>query len=487
MRHIFVVDDDKEFVNSLTRILEGEYFVEVASNPEEARRLFAPLKFDVVLLDICFDPSTRDRQGVELLKEIKTQDPDIPVIMMTAYSDIETAVDTMKMGAEDYIQKNKVTLSDYKNKIDYLFREGKLRRKVSRLQQEIEKYEPLEIIGEDKKMQEVRSQINLVAQEGKTTVLILGETGTGKELVARAIHRTGIRKEGPYVVVSLSALNKETISSDLFGHEKGAYTGAVGRRIGFIEEADGGVLFLDEIGDLDLDIQVKLLRVIENREFMRMGSNKPIKVDIQLLTATHRNLERLIQENKFREDLYYRLKTYVIELPPLRERRGDIPLLAEHFLKQLKRQGRSTAEKIAPEVIEVFNQYHWPGNVRELKQAIENAVLNARLEGDKIITLRHVRGVLLGDRGKQLEARGEKIEARSQISETRSIAERLALYELNLVQEVLQKTRGKKMEVCKILGYKDRFALRRRVLTIFKKFPHLKMEFVDVFERFKGK
>ncbi|MEO0129638.1 MAG: sigma-54 dependent transcriptional regulator [candidate division WOR-3 bacterium] len=498
MRTILIVDDDKEFTRSLTRVLGEEYAIEIAENPEEARKIFSPLKFDVVLLDICFNPETKDRQGIELLKEFKSEDPDISVIMMTAYGDIDTAVESLKIGAEDYIQKGKASLIDYKNRIELLFREGRLRRKVSRLQKEIEKFEPSEIIGEDIKIQEVRRQIRLVAEEGKTTVLIRGETGTGKELVARAIHREGIRREGPYVVVALSALNKETIASDLFGHEKGAYTGATGRRIGFIEEANGGILFLDEIGDLDLDIQVKLLRVIENREFVRMGSNRPIKVDIQLITATHRPLEKLIEEGKFREDLYYRLKAYVIELPPLRERKGDIPLLARHFLNLLIKQGRSTAHTISDEAMERLIAYNWPGNVRELKQTIENAVLNARLEGDEIITSKHLPLEIrsrktedgkwkIENGGKRIENGEWKIEDRKQKLEVRSIGERVAIYELELVKEAMEKTGGKKIAAAKMLGYSDRFALRRRVLAIFRKFPNLKNEHMDLYQKFVKK
>lgn len=474
MRNILIVDDDEEFTRSLSKVLGEEYSIEVASNPEEAREVFSPCKFDVVLLDICFDPKIQDRQGVVLLKEIKSEDPDIPVIMMTAYGEIDTAVETLKIGAEDYIQKGKASLIDYKNRIELLFREGRLRRKVSSLQKEIEKFEPSEIVGEDEKMKEVKRQIRLVAQEGKTTVLIRGETGTGKELVARAIHREGIRRDGPYVVVALSALNKETIASDLFGHEKGAYTGATGRRIGFIEEANGGILFLDEIGDLDLDIQVKLLRVIENREFIRMGSNRPLKVDIQLITATHCPLEELIKEGRFREDLYYRLKAYVIELPPLRERKDDIPRLANHFLRLLINQGRSIAKKIDDRAMERLVAYDWPGNVRELKQIIENAVLNARLEGDKIITSRHLR----------IEDRRLKMEKRGWRTENRSIKERMAVYELELVKETMEKTGGKKIEVAKMLGYTDRFALRRRVLAIFKKFPELCSIYEEIYKKF---
>ncbi len=489
MRNILIVDDDITFVNSLIMVFGSDYHIEKASTPEDMERIFAPFKYDVILLDIRLDNKSMDKQGIEILKEVKAQDPDIPVIMMTAYSDIETAVEALKIGAEDYIQKNKVALSDYKHIVDSLFREGKLRRRISKLQKEVEKYEPGEIIGKNRKIEEIRKQIRLVAEEGKTTVLILGETGTGKELVAKAIHRLGIRRDAPFVTVSLAALNKDTINSDLFGHEKGAFTGATSRRIGFLEEADGGVLFLDEIGDLDNDVQVKLLRVIENREFMRMGSNVPIKVDIQLVAATHRNLKKLIEENKFREDLYYRLKTYVIELPPLRERKDDIPLLAEFFLDQLKKQDRSTPDSLSDEALIALKRYAWPGNVRELKQAIENAALNARLSGDKIITLKDLKAIpredltMLSGKGGNIQAGFLNILNRNNIS----IAERVALFELKMVRETLIESGMKKQEVSKVLGYNDRFALRRRILAIFKKFPSLRNEFEDVFNKFVKK
>lgn len=494
MRTVLIVDDDPEFTRSLVRVLGDDYVIEIASSPGEARKKFSPFKFDVVLLDICFNPQSRDTQGVELLKEFKSEDPDVPIIMMTAYGDVETAVETLKIGAEDYIQKGKASLSDYKKRIEFIFREGFLRRKVSRLQKEIDKFEPGEIVGEDPKIKEVRRQIRLVAEEGKTTVLIRGETGTGKELVARAIHRQGVRKDGPYVVVALSALNKDTVASDLFGHEKGAYTGATERRIGFIEEANRGVLFLDEIGDLDPQIQVKLLRVIENREVIRMGSNRPIKVDIQIVAATNRNLEQLIHEERFREDLYYRLKAYVIELPPLRERKGDIPLLANYFLNLLIKQGRSVADSISEEVMGLLINYRWPGNVRELKQVIENASLNARLEGDKVIRVAHlpldIRGCVGGTEIKNNMSQVEKVLERTkphQDSRETTITERLGVYELRLVREALEKTQGRKIEVARMLGYNDRFALRRRVLAIFRRFPHLKDEYLEVYQMFVRK
>lgn len=475
MKNILIIDDDIEFLNSLSKIFGDDYNIETAKTPEEAKKIFAPLKYDIVLLDVCFDPDKGDRTGINILKEIKEQDPDIPVIIMTAYGDIDTAVESLKLGAEDYIQKGKFNLVDYKNKIELLFREGILRRKISRLQKEIEKIEPTEIIGNTPKMLEIKRKISLVANEGYTTVLIRGETGTGKELVARAIHRLGIRKDYPYVIVPISALNKETINSDLFGHEKGAYTGAINKRIGFFEEANKGVLFLDEIGDLQLDVQVKLLRFIENREIIRMGSNTPIKVDLQLITATHRNLEEMIKNGSFREDLYYRLNSYLIELPPLRERKEDIPLLAFHFLNHLYKQGRTIINTFSDEAMEILVNYNWPGNVRELKQVIESAVLDAKLEGDDIITPKHLRIKSHLKEKKDFH-----------IGENKTITERLAIFELELVKNAM-KNYNKKTEICKYLGYTDRFALRRRIINIFKKYPHLKENFKDVYNFFTEK
>lgn len=378
---VLIIDDDKRFTDSLKKVLSNVYNVTVANNPIDALRIFSLYAFDVVLLDICFNPMTNDRQGIQVLREIRQADDLIPVIMMTAYSDIDIAVEAMKLGSVDYIQKKKtIKIEEYKEKIDALFREGKLRRQISLLQQEIERLAPSDIIGETPKMKEIRDAIKQIAQDEKITVLIRGETGTGKDLVAKAIHQAGERKDKPFVAVSLPALDKDTIYSELFGQEEGAYSDTSPRRIGLIEKAHSGILFLDEIGDLDPDIQAKLLRVIENHEFMRMGSNNPIKVDFQLITATHQNLEDLVKDKKFREDLYYRLKGYVIELPPLRERKEDIPLLVDYFLQLLKRQGRCSAKTtISEEAMQSFINYDWPGNVRELKNAIESAVLNAKL------------------------------------------------------------------------------------------------------------
>lgn len=467
--NILIIDDDREFVESLSHALSSNFSIEKAYSREEADRLIEQIRFDVVLLDIRLSPETSDKTGLEILKDLKRQDPDLPVLIMTAYGDIDLAVESLKLGAEDFIQKNRVSLEDYKLIINNLLRTGKLRRKVSSLESRLEKLDPWEIVGEHPSIKEVRKQIKLVAEDGKTNVLIRGETGTGKELVARAIHRQGIRKEGPYVVVALAALNKETINSDLFGHEKGAYTGAISRRIGFIEEADEGVIFLDEIGELAPEVQIKLLRVIETGEFTRLGSNKPVKVDVQWVMATNRNLEELIKKGEFREDLYYRLKTFEINLLPLRKRKGDIPLLVNHFLRLFREQNRTEVLAISEEAMKTLMSYDWPGNVRELRQVIEASLLRAKLAGSEIIEIDHLPQEILGKK-----VNGEK----ELIDFPVDIKKKLAEVELRYIKEALDRTK-KKTEAWKALGYSNRFALRRRVLGIFIKYP-------DLIEKFKS-
>ena len=475
MIRLLILDDDQNFVQNLVSSLGRGFDVEKVYSSEEFDNVFEPYRFDVVLLDIRLSEEKKDKAGLKILKKIKEENPALPVLVMTAYSDVDIAVESLKLGAEDFIQKNKVKIDEYRLIINNLFKTGKLKRKVSTLESRLKKIDPWEIVGKDPKINEVRRKIKLVAEEGKATVLITGETGTGKELVARAIHREGIRKDGPYIVVALAALNKETISSDLFGHERGAYTGALTRRVGFIEEANGGVLFLDEIGDLDPEIQVKLLRVLETREFTRLGGNRPIRVDVQWVMATHRDLEGLIKMGKFREDLYYRLKSFEIHLPPLRERKGDIPLLAQHFLHLFRDQGRTEVEDIDPKAISYLVDYHWPGNVRELRNVIEYGLLQARLDENRVMQVTHLPDWI---KGKEVLST-EKSEFPTNIN--RKLAETELLY----IEKALKQT-GKKTETWKLLGYSNRFALRRRVLSILQKYPELKLKFPYISLKFSS-
>ena len=473
MTRILIIDDDREFVESLSGALGSNFEIEKAYSQEDTEKIFLPFRFDVVLLDIHLSTKPDDKRGLEILKEIKEQDPDLPVLIMTAYGNIDVAVESLKLGAEDFIQKKNVNLDDYKLIINNLFRTGKLRRKVSSLEARLEKLDPWKIVGKDPKIEEVRRLIKLVARDGKSNVLIRGETGTGKELVAKAIHRQGVRKDNPYVVVALASLNKETISSDLFGHEKGAYTGAISKRIGFIEEANGGIIFLDEIGELAPEIQIKLLRVLETKEFTRLGGNKSIKVDVQWVMATHRDLEKMVKEGELREDLYYRLKVFEIYLPPLRERKDDIPLLAEHFLAL----SDADVEKISNKALAVLMSYEWPGNVRQLKQAIQHSILMARLAGEKNIEPRHL--------PQEIIAKKQDLSYTEAVKLPVNMGKKLAEVELIHIREALEKT-GKKTEAWKLLEYPDRFTLRRRILGIFNKYPELKDSFPALHKLFAG-
>ncbi|RKZ22951.1 hypothetical protein DRQ18_01570 [bacterium] len=458
MIRVLIVDDDPEFVETLKKSLSKYFIVYTAFSKKEAIECYEKESPDVVLLDIRLKDEPGNKEGLDVLRYIKEEDPDIPVLVMTAYGDVDVAVESLKLGAEDFIQKAKVPIEHYATVIRSLSTTGKLRKKLKRLQAEIE---PYELVGESSAMKEVKRLIRLVANEGNTTVLIRGETGTGKELVARAIHREGIRKDGPFVVVHLAGLNKETISSDLFGHEKGAFTGAIVKRKGFIEEADRGILFLDEIGELSPEIQVKLLRVLETNEFTRLGGNKPIKVDIQWVMATHQDLEKLVEEGKFRKDLYYRIKVFEIFLPPLRERKEDIPLLAEHFIKILGGEVR----EISPDVMEKFMEYSWPGNVRELRQVIQHAILKAKLERKTIIEPQHLPGEFSATGN---EKRGFSLPV--------NVEREKAVLELRYIEEAIKLT-GKKSTAWKLLGYPNRFTLTRRVQSIFQKFPELRNQF----------
>ncbi len=469
MEKVLIVDDDLEFLSSLSRVLKGEFSILSASSIAEARKSLGE-DISLVLLDIRMkDSDVNNREGIDFLKEIKSNYPKITVVMMTAYGDIDTAVETMKLGAEDFIQKGKIDIREYRKVINGVLEKSRLERRIDILEEELRKAEPWEIVGNDPVILKVKEMIEMVAESPDTTVLIRGETGTGKELVARAIHKKGKRRDGPFIPVSLSALSKTLIESELFGHERGAFTGADRRRIGYLEKANGGVLFLDEIGDLEPETQLKLLRFLDYKSFCRVGSTEEITVDVQFLAATNRDLEKAMGEGKFREDLYYRLKAFQIFLPPLRERKGDIPLLAEHFLKL---SGKGRCERISKEALAYLMNYHWPGNVRELKSSIERAIIFANYRNHREIMPEDL----------PLEVRTGKVEDKVNLGfeipeDGLDIKEELAKLELSYIESALKKCEGKKTEAWKILGYNDRFALHRRVKKILAQFPNLTDKF----------
>lgn len=368
---IIVVDDEEVIRESLQSWLnEAGYTVFTAGNGETALQIIEKEKINILIVDLRMP----GMDGIEVYRGAKKIISPLFAIFITAYGTIESAVIAMKEGAYDFIEKpfcpERVELL-----IKKVVEHQRLTLENIALKKELKKrFEFEDIIGKSHKMQKIFELIETVAQSN-ATMLILGDTGTGKELVARAIHNKSIRSNAPFVAVSCSALPESLLETELFGYEKGAFTGADKTKKGKFEFADCGTLFLDEIGDISPNIQLHLLRVLQEKEFSRVGGNEVVKVDVRLISATNKNLAKLVQDGKFREDLYYRLNVVTINLPLLKERKEDIPLLANHFLEKFNRENSKNISKFSDEVIEFFLRYNWPGNVRELQNFIEHAVV----------------------------------------------------------------------------------------------------------------
>jgi len=382
---ILIVDDDKSICMLIKSILsvEKNYEVTTTSSGEACLKYIREQMPDLVLLDI----QMPGIDGIETLKRIKEYDSRIPVVMMSAHGTIEKAVKSMKLGAYDFISKpleRDRLLITAKNALIA----SSLKKEVDELKTELkQKYTFSNIIGQSGVMQEIFKSVEKVVNSN-VTVLIQGESGTGKELIARAIHyHSSVRSGKSFVAVNCTALPESLLESELFGHEKGSFTGAVGRRIGKFEQANNGTIFLDEVGLMSFATQAKLLRVLQEREFERVGGAELLKVDVRVISATNRDLEDAMKKGEFREDLYYRLSVFPIKLPALRERREDIPLLAAHFLKKYSDQENKKVEGINPDSLELLMAYNWPGNVRELENAIERAVV---LTNDDEITAKEL-------------------------------------------------------------------------------------------------
>jgi DNA-binding NtrC family response regulator len=368
---ILIVDDETIVRESLGSWFREEgYSVDVAASAKEALEKLTITGWDIFLLDIRMP----GMDGLELQRKIKESHPESTIIIMTAYASVETAVEAMKQGAYDYIVKP-FDPDDLEHLVRNALERKQLVSENIQLRSKIDELNLFhEVVGNSSAMRRVLEQVAMVAASD-TTALIRGESGTGKELIARAIHANSPRRYLPIVVVNCGALSEGVLESELFGHEKGAFTGAHYRRKGKFEMADGGTLFLDEIGDINLKTQVDLLRVLEEKKITRVGGNAQIPVDFRLIAATNKNLEAMSADGKFREDLYYRVNVFSIAIPPLRERREDISPLAEHFVKRFAQSMNKPISGIAPETRDLMRAFDWPGNVRELQNAIERAVL----------------------------------------------------------------------------------------------------------------
>ena len=366
---LLVVDDDQVARELLAETLSREgYRVRIASGGDEALRLAGAEPFDMALVDLRMP----DLDGLGVLKQLAMIQPDLPVVILTAFATIETAIEAVNAGAFDYLSKP-FRMEEIKIVVRRTLDARRLARENLQYRQELKARYGFEgLVGQSHQMVEIYKLIARMAALD-TTVLIQGETGTGKELVARAIHGASARGARPFVVVDCAALPEALFESELFGHERGAFTGAVAARRGLLETSAGGTCFLDEIGELTAPLQAKLLRTLQEHSIRRVGGNDPIPVDVRVVVATNRDLRKLVAEGGFRDDLYYRLNVVTITVPPLRERESDIPLLAQHFLEMFARRSGRPLKRLAPEAVALLSGYRWPGNVRELEHVIERA------------------------------------------------------------------------------------------------------------------
>lgn len=436
--NILIVEDGKSQREMLRDFLTKEgHFVSEAQDGASAIKKVIEGHFDMVLLDYKMPAMN----GMEVLENVKGINPEINVVMMTAYGTIETAVDAMKGGAVDYITKP-IDLDELLILINRISERQTLIRENEILREELKEkgVTSSRIIYKDRKMQSLINMAGRVAGS-HATVLIQGESGTGKELFARLIHTMSPRSEKPMIVVNCGALPETLLESELFGYEKGAFTGAVKRRTGRFEEADGGTLFLDEIGEMSPAVQVKLLRFLQEHEFQRLGGNQTIQSDVRIISATNRNLEEMVKDETFREDLYYRLNVVVIDVPPLRERKEDIPLLIKHFMDKFSLENRKEINEISNEAMDLLLKYDYPGNIRELENIIERAVVIAR---DSTISVR------------DLPFRELPSSYRGKIKQGGSMKDSIESLECQLIEQAMEDARHNQTKAAELLGITER-------------------------------
>ena len=425
---ILVVDDEPGIRQSFKMVLKDQFRVLLAENGGAAIDILTQNTVDLILLDILLP----DGNGLDLLEKLKALDPNPEIIMVTAVKEIQTAVRAIKLGAYEYIIKP-FLVDDVINIINHALEKHNLIKEVAYLKTELERFHPFEeMVGRDEEMKKIFELISIMA-DSEGAVLIQGESGTGKELVARAIHRVSPRREKPFVVISCAAIPQTLMESELFGHQKGAFTGATQTTSGKLEIAHKGTVFLDDIDTLDIGMQAKLLRVIQEKEFERLGTTKVIKLDVRFIASSNKNLRNLIKEGKFREDLYYRLTVFPISLPPLRQRKNDIPMLVEHFLSLSAKRTGKPPKFFSRGALQILQEHDWPGNVRELQNLVErcftvskNSVIRRQDVAYLILTNPRVRDL--------------------------SLKEAVSLFERQYINEVLESVDGNKSKAAMILG-----------------------------------
>ncbi len=443
---ILVIDDEEAQLQSLKSYLERRnYDVYTASTGEEGYKIAQNYTIDLVLTDFRMP----EWNGFVVLRKIKELNPEIDIVVITAYGSLEDAVEIMKAGAYDYLTKP-IDLDELENLISRVREKRLLVAENKLLKQQLkEKFRFDSIVSQSGEIEEVLNIAGRVANS-KASVLIRGESGTGKELIARAIHYTSPRGERAFTVVNVAALPENLIESELFGHEKGAFTGANQKRIGKFEQADGGTIFIDEVGDIPLPVQVKLLRTLQFGEIERIGSNETVKVDVRIIAATHQPLEEMIQEKKFRDDLYYRLNVVTINIPALRQRKTDIPILVEYFIKKYAEENRKEIKGVSREVMDHLMKYNFPGNVRELENIIERAIVMCR--GDYITQ---------NDLPGQMQMITEK-SILDPYNFEGGYQKKVRAFEKEIIKKALEQTNGNKSAAARLLNITERH-LRSRL------------------------
>jgi len=442
MNSILVVDNEESICDFLSILLEKEgYEVVTANNGQVAGKYIRENDFALVLTDIKMPNSS----GIKVLETVKETSPGTPVIMMTAFASAETAVEAMKKGAYDYISKP-FQIEDLKLIIKNAIEKKNLHDENTYLKSALNtKYQFSNIVGKSPAMDKVYQLIEKVSRSS-ATVMINGESGTGKELAAKAIHFNGPRSKNPFITVNCGAMPENLLESELFGYERGAFTGADSTKVGLLEVADKGSFFLDEIGDTPPSIQVKLLRILQEKEFTRVGGSIPIKIDVRFITATNIDLSKAVEDNKFRQDLYYRLNVIPIHIPPLRDRREDIPALAEHFIEKFNKEneGFNKISGIDPAVMKVFDDYYWPGNVRELENVLERACV---FEKDETLQVENLPEELL--RNDFTEVKNISLVNKEGAVDLEKTLDQI---EKNMILEALKKTGGIMTKAAKLLN-----------------------------------
>jgi two-component system, NtrC family, nitrogen regulation response regulator NtrX len=433
--HLLIVDDDPNTLASLARAFRlAGHEATVADNARRAEDLLRNETFDLILSDVVMP----GKSGLELLEELKAAGLKTPIVLVSGQANIEMAVKATKLGALDFLEKP-LSTDKLLVTVENALRLSRLESENRELRRRLGKHE---LVGSGPAMTKLLAQIDRVASS-ETRVCILGETGTGKELVARAIHEKSLRRDGPFVTLNCAAVPAELIESELFGHEKGAFTGAAAKHFGKFEQADGGTLLLDEIGDMPVAMQAKLLRVLEEGEVERVGGDKPISVNVRVLVATHRNLEELVRQNAFRRDLFHRVYVFPLQLPALRERPEDFPGLVEHFARQVAAQNGWKEKAFAVDAIAELRRYSWPGNVRELRNVVERLVL---LAGETAISAADVRSVLPAAGGASQSG------AANSSLETGTLAERTEAFEKEVLLNEIRRHNFHMTNVARALG-----------------------------------